>query len=105
MFQLKTRNLVRKKRFDIDEIPPWQWVLEGFDACVRIACLLPDFGSLKVRLFRKRCCNILRCLTCRLIPCSVTALMVSRFIPWASINSSLTVPFGFKMITTFGNES
>ena len=31
--------------------------------------------------------------------------MVSRFIPWASINSSLTVPFGFKMITTFGNES
>ena len=54
VFQIKTRNLVRKKRFDIDEIPPWQWVLEGFDACVRVACLLPDFGSLKVQFFRKK---------------------------------------------------
>ena len=43
--------------------------------------------------------------TCRLIPCSVTALIVSRFMPCASISSSFTVPFGLRMITTLGSES
>ena len=40
-------HLVCKERLDIDEIPPWQWVLEGFDACVWVTRLLTNLSSLK----------------------------------------------------------
>ena len=39
-------HLVCKERFDIDEVPPRQWMLQGFDARVWITRLLTNLCSL-----------------------------------------------------------